>query len=71
MKLLNLKFDGKRLQEIRESKGLTQQQVSDSVGIAKSTLSNYECGEGKPSADILTRLYVFYGLVESSQIANA
>lgn len=67
--LLKIKFDGKRLQEIRESKGLTQQQVADSIGVAKSTLSNYECDEGKPSADVLTRLYIFYGLVESAKVA--
>lgn len=37
------------LKAIREQAGLTQQQLADSVGVIRQTISNIECGLSAPS----------------------
>lgn len=37
-----------RLKSLRERRGLTQQQVADSLKISKSAIANYECGYREP-----------------------
>ena len=37
-----------RLRQLRESKGLTQQQLADKLDVSKSTIANYECGFREP-----------------------
>lgn len=39
---------GERLKYFREKKGLTQQQLADSIGVAKSTITGYEKGNREP-----------------------
>ena len=41
------------LQAARSKKGMTQKELASAVGIAPSTISNYEAGEREPSLDIL------------------
>ena len=43
---------GKKLIELREKNGYTQNEVADIIGIARNTLSNYE--KGKRSLDLIT-----------------
>ena len=38
------KINGRKLKEIRESKGYTLQQVADRTGVTYSTISKYETG---------------------------
>lgn len=45
-----------RLKEARKAAGLTQSQLADALGIAKSTLSGYENGSSEPSVAISARL---------------
>jgi transcriptional regulator with XRE-family HTH domain len=35
---------GERIARIRKEKGLTQKELADKIGIARSLLANYECG---------------------------
>lgn len=51
----NLKF-------LRESKGLSQQEVADHVNINRSTIGYYELGKRQPLARILVKLADFYGV---------
>lgn len=37
------------LKEVRESKGMTQQELADEVGVIRQAISNIECGIAKPS----------------------
>lgn len=49
-----------RLTNIRRSKGFTQKQVADGIGISEVGLQNYENGRRKPAFDILISLADFY-----------
>lgn len=51
---------GKRLKEIRESRGLVLKTVSDATGISLSTLSDYENSKCDPSLKNLYILLDFY-----------
>jgi len=51
---------GERLQTLRKSKGLSQKQVADAVGISASVISNYESSERTPSLENLIALAGFY-----------
>lgn len=52
---------GIKLKELRTSQKLTQQQLADRVGVAKSVVSYYESGDRYPSYDVLVRIaHVFH-----------
>ena len=55
-------FDfGARLKELRESKGMTQAQVADKIGLSRSLLSEYEAGIRLPTTETLPNLAAIYG----------
>lgn len=47
---------GERLKDLRKSNGLTQQQLADRLGVAKSVVSYYESGDRFPSYDVLIKI---------------
>ncbi len=47
---------GKRVKELRENAGLTQQQLAERIWVSKSAISNYELYERNPSPEILIKL---------------
>lgn len=47
---------GKKLRDLRTSQNLTQQQLADRIGVAKSVVSYYESGDRYPSYDVLVRI---------------
>lgn len=49
-----------RLKQLRAEKGLTQQQVANSIGITKSALANYEVGLREPSIEVIKAICRFY-----------
>ena len=49
-----------RLTNIRRSKGFTQKQVADGIGISEVGLQNYENGRRKPAFDVFIALADFY-----------
>lgn len=52
---------GEKLKELRNGQKLTQQQLADRIGVAKSVVSYYESGERYPSYDVLVRIaHVFH-----------
>lgn len=40
---------GKKIKILRKTRGLTQQQLADKLGIKRATISNYEIGRRSPS----------------------
>ena len=51
---------GKRLKELRELKGLTQQ-VAEIMNLSQQTIGHYEVGRAKPDADTLNLLATYFG----------
>ena len=47
---------GKKLKDLRKSQKLTQQQLADRIGVAKSVISYYESGDRYPSYDVLIKI---------------
>ena len=47
---------GEKLKALRTSQKLTQQQLSDRIGVAKSVVSYYESGDRYPSYDVLVKI---------------
>ncbi len=50
------KLLGKRLQEIRKSKHLTQEQVAEMIGVETPSISNIENGKYYPSAENIDKI---------------
>lgn len=51
-----------RLVELRNSKGLTQQQVADKIELSRARLNNYEQGIRQPDIDTTIKLANFYNV---------
>lgn len=47
---------GEKLKKLRTSQKLTQQQLADRIGVAKSVISYYESGDRYPSYDVLVKI---------------
>lgn len=47
---------GKRIQEARKQKKITQAKLAERVGLEKSNISHIECGVSKPSIDALINI---------------
>lgn len=47
---------GEKLKAMRTGQNLTQQQLADRIGVAKSVVSYYESGDRYPSYDVLVRI---------------
>lgn len=52
---------GKRLKELRELKGLTQQELAGIMNLSQQTIGHYEVGRAKPDADTLNLLATYFG----------
>ena len=52
---------GRRLQEARKARGLTQQDVAESLDLARTTITAIEKGERRPRPDELIHLAHLYG----------
>ena len=52
---------GKKLKSLRTGMKLTQQQLADRLGVAKSIISYYESGDRYPSYDVLIKIsHIFH-----------
>ena len=69
---------GKRIKELRQKAGLTQQQLAERIWVSKAAISNYELYERNPSPEILIKLArVFHvstdyllGIEEKTQVLD-
>lgn len=52
----------KILSELREQKGITQQQLANAIGITQQTLSRYEKAERTINIELLTKIAVFFNV---------
>ena len=60
-----MKQIGKRLQELRESKGLSQSDLANYLGISQPLLSQIESGNRNLNLSLLDKLCALYGCSDS------
>ncbi len=53
---------GQRLKELREEKGLTQNQLAEKLGINSVTYLHYEKEQREPPLSLLAEIAKFYGV---------
>ncbi len=51
-----------RLKELRNEKGLSQQQLAQALGLSRSRYSLYELGVREPSIDLLKTMASFFNI---------
>lgn len=51
-----------KIRALRESAGLTQAELAEQVGVSEKVVSKWECGETKPSAEVLPALADAFGI---------
>lgn len=47
---------GNTIREARTSKGMTQQELADQIGVIRQTITEYESGRIEPSVKILVKI---------------
>lgn len=52
----------RRLKDLREAKGVSQEVASEACGMQRVTLARYENGSRKPVAESLAKLAEYYGV---------
>ena len=62
VRMLDKKKIGKKLKELRISRGLKQSQVSDKVGLSRATISNVEVGNRGLSLESLQKFCELYNV---------
>lgn len=53
---------GEKLQELRKSKGLTQEALAEALHVSRTAVSKWESGRGLPSIDSLKAIATFFGV---------
>ncbi|MCL2084024.1 MAG: helix-turn-helix domain-containing protein, partial [Oscillospiraceae bacterium] len=53
---------GLRLKALRQSKGLTQQQLADRLNIVSASVSGYEKNSFYPSVEVLSQICLYFGV---------
>ena len=51
-----------KLQELRKSRGLTQEELAEALFVSRTAISKWESGRGYPSIDSLKALSKFFGV---------
>lgn len=49
-------FRGDRLRQIREKRGMTQDELGEQLGFGQSQMNKYETGKSEPTPEVITRL---------------
>ena len=58
-----------KLQELRKSKGLTQEELAQSIYVSRTAVSKWESGRGYPSIDSLKELARYFGVTVDELIS--
>lgn len=53
---------GEKLQELRKSRGLTQQELAEALYVSRTAISKWESGRGYPSIDSLKEISGFFSV---------
>ncbi len=58
---MNLRKTGNFIAELRKSKGLTQKEIAEKIGVLPKTVSKWETGHGFPDVSLVTKLAEILG----------
>lgn len=53
---------GKRIRLLRRSKGVTQTELGQAIGVGKTTISNYETGYSSPDTETLSKMAQYFNV---------
>lgn len=53
---------GEKIKELRTSRGLTQSDLANIIGVTPSAISSYEISDRQPSYDILIKISTFFNV---------
>ena len=67
---MDLNKNGKLLCDLRKSKGMTQKQVADKLGIVPKTVSKWETGHGFPDVSTVSDLAEILGVSEKTILSG-
>lgn len=62
---------GDRLKSLRESRGLTQEELASHLGVSEPQIWRYEKSESVPRADIVLKTAVFFGVSTDYLLGNS
>ena len=51
---------GKKIMDLRKMNGLSQEELAEKVGVARQTISKWECGTSSPDLDTLKQICLLY-----------
>ena len=63
------KFIGEQIGKLRTSRGISQAELGEAIGLGKSAIGMYERGDREPSQDVIEALADYFN-VASSQITD-
>ena len=58
----DLKECGKRIQQFRKERGLTQEQLAEKLNVSQNTIAKIESGLRRPSIDFLLEISEFFNV---------
>ena len=61
---------GRKLKELRMERGLTQRQLSEILGMDRTSVVKYETTDVGPSRDVLKRIAVYFGVSTDYLLGN-
>ena len=67
---MDLLKNGKLLSDLRKTKGMTQKQVADKLGVVPKTVSKWETGHGFPDVSTLSALADILGVSEKTLLSG-
>ncbi len=59
-----------KLKEIREAKGITQQELAENIGVAPRTIGRYESGDRKPDEEKLFQIAETLGVTVTELLSG-
>jgi transcriptional regulator with XRE-family HTH domain len=55
-------FGNKKLKELREAKGISQEEFAAELGVSRVTVSHWETGSNSPSLEKIGEIGSFFGV---------
>lgn len=66
---------GEKLKQLRTSRGISQQKLADSLGMAQSSIGSYEVGSREPSFEVIQKFARYFhvpfsALMQSDEVID-